>query len=64
MITEERLMVMQAVLDGKLGTEHVTIKELTTALDRASNVVFNMLLACASARGCMTFSGAACKSVH
>lgn len=41
-ITEERRMVLQAVLDGQLGVEHVTLEEIFILEDELFEEVAEM----------------------
>jgi hypothetical protein len=38
-MTEERMMVFQAVLDGKLGVEHMTLEELNEIQNNLFEVI-------------------------
>jgi hypothetical protein len=39
MITEDRMMVVQAVIDGNLPYEHVTLEEVTEVLSMLHDLV-------------------------
>jgi hypothetical protein len=42
-MTEERALVLQAVMDGQLGVEHVTLDEIFEAEDAIFEEVASML---------------------
>jgi hypothetical protein len=57
MMTEERLMVAQAVLAGQIGEEHLFQHEIDELFERACDAATDALLAEAEARGCSVFDG-------
>ena len=64
MITEERMMVMQAVFAGQIGSEHVTLAELEELNLRAEELVMEFTMASAAQRGCSVFGGVQCGALN
>ena len=57
MITEERMMVVEAVMAGLIGEEHLTQHEIDELFEIACDAATDKLLAEAEARGCSVFYG-------
>lgn len=57
MMTEERLMVAEAVFNGQIGEEHLTQDEIDYLFERACDLATDKLLAEAEERGCSVFDG-------
>lgn len=64
MITEERMMVIQAVFAGQIGSEHVTLEELNQMQQNAEQVMMEFHMAEAEARGCVVFGGVECGELN
>jgi hypothetical protein len=57
MMSEERLMVAEAVLAGQIGEEHLFQHEIDELFERACDAATEVLLLEAEARGCSVFWG-------
>lgn len=57
MMTEERLMVAEAVMAGQIGEEHLTQDEIDELFERACDLATDKLLYEAEQRGCSVFDG-------
>ena len=57
MMSEERLMVAQAVLAGQISEEHLTQDEIDELFERACDAATETLLIEAVERGCSVFDG-------
>jgi hypothetical protein len=57
MMSEERLMVAEAVLAGQIGEEHLFQHEIDEIFERACDAATEVLLLEAEARGCSVFWG-------
>lgn len=57
MMTEERLMVAEAVMAGKIGEEHLTQAEIDELVEIACDTATQKLMAEAEMRGCSVFDG-------
>lgn len=57
-MTEERALVAQAVLEGKLSADHLTMDELDEIQWRVADLVFERELEKAQAAGKAVFEGA------
>lgn len=57
MMNEDRLMVAEAVVNGLIGEEHLTMAEIDEIYERISGAITDKLLAEAEARGCSVFDG-------
>jgi predicted urease superfamily metal-dependent hydrolase len=64
MISENRLMVLRAVLAGQIGSEHVTLEELTELQVNAGELVMDVIMERAADRGCSVFAGVECHSLN
>ena len=64
MISENRLMVLRAVLAGQIGSEHVTLEELTELQVNAGELVMDVIMERAADRGCSVFGGVECHSLN
>ena len=60
----ERLLVAQAVLDGQLGQEYLTQKEVDEMMEIVAYAAMQKLMAEAEARGCSVFAGFEDEQVH
>jgi hypothetical protein len=56
-MTDERLMVAQAVLDGVIGAEYLTDSELEEIEIRVQEFCMQREMDSAEARGCSVFDG-------
>ena len=57
MMSEERLMVAEAVLAGQIGEEHLFQHEIDELFERACDAATDVLLSEAVERGCSVFDG-------
>jgi hypothetical protein len=60
----ERLLVAQAVLDGQLGQEYLSQKEVDEMMELVADAAMQKLMDEAEARGCTVFSGFEDESIH
>lgn len=56
-MTEERLMVAEAVLAGQIPEYHLTQDEIDELFERCCDLATERLMAEAEARGCSVFDG-------
>ena len=56
-MTEDRLMVAEAVMAGQIGEEHLTQDEIDELFEIACDAATEQLMAEAEARGCSVFYG-------
>lgn len=56
-MTEDRLMVAQAVMAGKIPEYHLTQEEIDELFEIACNAATQKLMAEAELRGCSVFDG-------
>jgi len=56
-MTDDRLMVVQAVFDGKLSQDYLTQDEIDEFAVLVADVAMENLIAEAEARGCSVFDG-------
>ena len=63
-MTEDRLMVAQAVLEGKISEEYLTTDEVDEMMVLVADTVFEQLMAEAEQRGCSVFDGFEGDPVH
>lgn len=57
MMSEERLMVAEAVFNGQIGEEHLTQDEIDELFEMACDQATAKLMEEAEARGCSVFDG-------
>ena len=57
MMNEDRLMVAEAVVNGLIGEEHLTLAEIDEVVERLGDAITDKLLDEAEARGCSVFYG-------
>jgi hypothetical protein len=57
MMSEERLMVAEAVMAGQIPEYHLTQDEIDELFERACDLATDKLLAEAEQRGCSVFDG-------
>ena len=57
MINEERMMVVEAVMAGQIGEEHLFQSEIDELFEIACDAATDKLLTEAEARGCSVFYG-------
>ena len=57
MMSEERLMVAEAVMAGQIGEEHLLQSEIDELFEIACDAATDKLLAEAELRGCSVFDG-------
>jgi hypothetical protein len=63
-MTEDRLMVAQAVLEGKISQEYLTQREVDEMMELVADTVFDKLMDEAVERGCSVFAGFEDDPVH
>jgi hypothetical protein len=59
MMNEDRLMVAEAVVNGLIGEEYLTLVEIDEIAERINDAIIDKLMADAEARGCSVFDGIA-----
>ena len=57
MISEERLMVVEAVFNGQIGEEHLLQEEIDEFFEMVCDAATEALLVDAVERGCSVFNG-------
>lgn len=57
MMSEDRLMVAQAVMAGQIAEYHLSQEEIDELFEIACNAATEQLLMAAQARGCSVFDG-------
>ena len=57
MMSEDRLMVAEAVMNGLIGEEYLLQSEIDELFERIGDAVTDKLLAEAEQRGCSVFDG-------
>lgn len=63
-MTEDRMMVLQAVFRGQIGSEHVTLAELNELTLAAEELAMEFTMDQARGRGCSVFGGVACGALN
>ena len=63
-MNENRRMVAQAVAEGIIGEEHLTLSEINEMIEILSDVSIHQGLEDAKERGCIVFSGFDTELVH
>jgi hypothetical protein len=56
-MNEDRLMIAQAVLEGQISEDHLTLSEIDEMMYLVAEKVFEKDLADAVTRGCAVFDG-------
>ena len=56
-MTEDRLMIAEAVMAGLIGEEHLTQDEIDELFELACDASTEKLMQEAEARGCIVFAG-------
>jgi hypothetical protein len=56
-MTDDRLMVAEAVFNGQIGQEHLTQKEIDEFFEIVCEAATDKLMVEAEARGCSVFDG-------
>ena len=56
-MTDDRLMVAEAVFAGKIGEEHLTLKEIDEMFEMVAEAAFEQEMDIAVSRGLNVFSG-------
>jgi len=56
-MTDDRLMVAEAVFAGKIGEEHLTLKEIDEMFEMVAEAAFEQEMDMAVSRGLNVFSG-------
>jgi hypothetical protein len=64
MMSEERLLVAEAVLAGQIGEEHLFQHEIDELFERACDAATEKLMFEAEQRGCSVFDGIEGDTVH
>jgi 6,7-dimethyl-8-ribityllumazine synthase len=57
MISEERMMVVEAVFNGQLGEEHLSQEEIDVFFEMVCDAATEALMVEAVERGCSVFDG-------
>ena len=57
MISEERMMVVEAVFNGQISEEYLTQEEIDIVFEMVCDAATEALLVDAVARGCSVFDG-------
>ena len=57
MISEERMMVVEAVFNGQLGEEHLSQEEIDEFFEMVCDAATEALMVEAVERGCSVFDG-------
>jgi hypothetical protein len=57
MISEERMMVVEAVFNGQIGEEHLLQEEIDEFFEMVCDAATEALLVDAVERGCSVFNG-------
>ena len=55
MMSEDRLMVAEAVLNGLIGEEYLTLDEIDEISERINDAILDKLMFEAEQRGCSVF---------
>ena len=63
-MTEDRLMVAEAVFKGQIGEEHLTQAEIDEFMELVMDAATERLMAEAVERGCTVFDGFEDPSLH
>jgi len=63
-MTEDRLMIAEAVFAGQIGEEHLTQNEIDWMFERIVNIAVEQELDKARERGCNVFAGFEDDLVH
>ena len=63
-MTEDRLMVAQAVLQGQISEDYLTQREVDEMMVLVADTVFDKLMDEAAERGCSVFAGFEDDPVH
>jgi hypothetical protein len=63
-MTEDRLMVAEAVFKGLIGEEHLTVEEVDEFMVLVADVAMDKLMDEAIERGCSVFTGFEDNPVH
>lgn len=63
-MTDDRLMVVQAVFDGKLSQDYLTQDEIDEFAILVADVAMEQLMSEAESRGCSVFEGIDGDPVH
>ena len=56
-MTDDRLMVAEAVFNGQIGEEHLTKAEVDEFMELVMDAAFEREMDAAAARGCSVFEG-------
>ena len=63
-MTEDRLMVAEAVFRGQIGEEHLTQGEIDEMFELVADAAMEKLMDLAAERGCSVFEGFEGDPVH
>jgi len=63
-MTDDRLMVVQAVFDGKLSQDYLTQEEIDEFAVLVADAAFDKLMDEAESRGCSVFEGVDGDPIH
>ena len=63
-MTEDRLMVAEAVFRGQIGEEHLTQGEIDEMFELVADAAMEKLMDMAAERGCSVFEGFEGDPVH
>jgi len=63
-MTEDRLMIAEAVFKGQIGEEHLTQGEIDEMFELVADAAMEKLMDMAAERGCSVFEGFEGDPVH
>jgi hypothetical protein len=63
-MTEDRLMVAEAVFKGQIGEEHLTQDEIDEMFELVADAAMEKLMDMAAERGCSVFEGFEGNPIH
>jgi hypothetical protein len=63
-MTEDRQMMVEAVVQGLIGEEHLTIEEINETIELLCDLSIEKGLDEAKQRGCFVFSGSESELLH
>jgi hypothetical protein len=64
LVTEDRLLVAQAVFNGQIGEEHLTTEEIDEFCMMVVDVAMEKEMIAAADRGCVVFDGFEEETLH
>lgn len=63
-MTDDRLMVVEAVFNGQIGQEYLTQAEIDEFMELVADAAIEKLMVEAEARGCSVFEGIDGDPIH